>query len=301
MTPASVIENALGSILESRITPYTEWTMEANPSSITLDSLREYTSLGVNRISMGVQSLRNDHLTMLGRVHNREAALRALGFIFEAGISNVSVDLLCGVPGQTLEDLSLALDELTQFPITHLSCYLLTLSKHHKMYSDLPNEETQLEHLLHLDSEMRGRGFSHYEISNFARTGHEARHNLNYWKGTSYLGLGPSAHSFDSEKGVRFKNFSSLHKYAESLSKDEFPIEWIETLTPDQKRIESWMLALRLRDGFPETWLDEPRRKSQAKMLMNRGLLQLHPNKSGFLNLTPRGFALSDQVISNLV
>jgi oxygen-independent coproporphyrinogen-3 oxidase len=229
-------------------------------------------------------------------VHSRDAALRALESIFASGFDNVSVDLLCGVPGQTLELLDGAIDALTAFPITHLSCYLLTLPPHHRMYRDLPNEDTQLAHLLHLDARMRALGFEHYEISNFARPGRRARHNLAYWKNADYLGLGPSAHSHSG--GRRWKNVSSLHKYAEILDNDRLPIEWTEELTAEQKGLEAWMLALRLDEGFPAEWLQTPLQRGRSERFLAEGLLE--PVGTGRLRLTPRGFALSDQVIAAL-
>jgi oxygen-independent coproporphyrinogen-3 oxidase len=278
----------------------TEWTMEANPSSLSPAHLREYRALGVNRISMGVQALETTLLQKLGRVHSRERALAALAEIFEAGFDNVSVDLLCGVPGQALEDIEAALEALTSFPITHLSCYLLTLAPHHKMHPELPGEDTQLEHLLFVDSQMRSRGFEHYEISNYARPGKRARHNLRYWTGESYLGLGPSAQSFDAQTATRSKNVSSLHRYGELLSQGKSPLEWTETLTPEQRELERWMLTLRLSDGFPKSWLTSSGREAKAGALAREGLLEGHPEAADRLRLTARGFALSDQVIRAL-
>ena len=274
--------------------------MEANPSSVNLENLREYRQLGVNRISMGVQSMQEKQLTLLGRVHSRKAALSALENIFQAGFDNVSVDLLCGVPDQTLEDLEGAMNELTQFPIQHLSCYLLTLAPHHRMHSQLPIEEVQLEHLLFIDQKMKSLGFEHYEISNFSKPGKQARHNLNYWKGASYLGLGPSAHSFDAHHSTRWKNISSLHKYSQLLQMGTPVIEWTEALTPEQRNLEKWMLALRLDEGFPSAWLDTALRQARAKELENQGLMETHPSIPHQKRLTARGFALSDQVIAAL-
>ncbi|HUP56851.1 MAG TPA: radical SAM family heme chaperone HemW, partial [Bdellovibrionota bacterium] len=235
MTPAHVMARALEPILTpGRITPRTEWTMEANPSSIELGSMREYRALGVNRVSMGVQALENDFLKRLGRVHDGKAALSALEAVFAAGFDNVSVDLLCGVPGQAVEDLDRAMRTLSSFPITHLSCYLLTLPPHHRMYKELPGEDEQLRHLLFIDRFMSEAGFEHYEISNFSRPGKRAAHNLVYWKGGSYLGLGPSAHSFDAATGTRWKNVSSLHRYAALLGEGRLPTEHSEWLTPEQ-------------------------------------------------------------------
>lgn len=299
MTPVSSMKRALEPLWkQTSVNDSTEWTMEANPSSVSLESLREYRAFGINRISMGVQAMRDDLLLRLGRVHSREKALFALDAIFNADFENVSVDLLCGVPGQTLEDLQTAMERLTSFPITHLSCYLLTLPKHHRMFKELPEEDEQLKHLLFIDEYMNARGFEHYEISNFAKPGKRARHNLNYWQGRSYLALGPSAHGFDAELGQRYKNVSSLHKYGELLSRGELPIEWTEELTEDQKNLERWMLALRLSDGFPREWLRSPLQRRRAEEFMKNGLLQTA--SENHLRLTPRGFALSDQVIQSL-
>ncbi|MEN9722373.1 MAG: hypothetical protein RJB38_359 [Pseudomonadota bacterium] len=304
MTPPEAMARAIEPLWSlTKTTAQTEWTMEANPSSVDIDRLRAYRALGVNRISMGVQALNDDLLLRLGRVHSSERALKSLDSIFEAGFENVSVDLLCGVPGQTQEELRAALRTLTRFPITHLSCYLLTLPRTHRMYRELPPEDEQLGHLLLIHDWMTEQGFEHYEISNFAKPGKQARHNLAYWKRLGYLGLGPSAHSFDPGQGThgsRWKNVSSLHKYSRLVEERKLPIEWRETLTAAEADLEKWMLALRLAEGFPTFWLDTPSRQSKAEQLILENLLQSHPEKPNYLQLTSRGFALSDQVIAAL-
>lgn len=301
MTPPESMRRALEPLWKhTRITKNTEWTMEANPSSIALEPMKAYREMGINRVSMGVQAMRDDLLKNLGRVHSRDAALVTLKTLADAGFDNISVDLLCGVPGQSLTDLEEALKTLSSFPIKHLSCYLLTLPSHHKMFRDLPTEDVQLEHLLFIDRWLTANGFDHYEISNFARPGFEARHNMNYWKGHSYLGLGPSAHSFDSAKKTRWKNISSLHKYCQSLSDGLEVVEQTEILNETQQKLEQWMLALRLSEGFPIDWLDTPIRQAKAKSLKASGLLENHPQDGSKLRLTPRGFSLSDQVVMTL-
>lgn len=301
MTPPESMARALEPLgLFPRLTPQTEWTMEANPSSVDRKRLEEYRAIGVNRVSMGVQALRDDLLANLGRVHSREAALKALETLFAAGFTNVSVDLLCGVPGQSLVDLDEAIDTLAQFPITHLSCYLLTLVKNHRMYSQLPDEDHQLEHLLHLHDRMTGLGFEHYEISNFAKPGHRAQHNLAYWTGKSYLGLGPSAHSFSQPEKKRWKNVSNLHRYGEQLLTGGNAVEWEEHLTDRQIGLERWMLALRLDEGIPENWLDTDQRRAKVADYIQRGMMEGHPGRNGYLRLTARGFAVSDQVVASL-
>jgi oxygen-independent coproporphyrinogen-3 oxidase len=251
---------------------------------------------------MGVQSLKGEHLLKLGRVHDEAQAIQALDAVFSAGFTNVSTDLLCGVPGQKVSDLRAHIERLTSFPIQHLSIYLLTLPPHHSMYKDLPNENEQLEHLLLIDQEMRARGFEHYEISNFARPGHRARHNLVYWTGGSYLSFGPSAHSYSKDARVRFKNVSSLHKYATMLIEEgSLPMEWSETLTESQMELEKWMLAIRLSEGFPKAWLVSDRQRQKGHLFMERGLLEEHPDHPERLRATVRGFALSDALVKELL
>ena len=279
----------------------TEWTMEANPSSISLEQFKEYRALGVNRVSMGVQSLNPDHLIQLGRVHNPEAAILALETLFKAGFSNVSTDLLCGVPGQTITDLHSHITALNQFPITHLSIYLLTLAPHHKMFKSLPTDDEQLKHLLFIDEQMCKKDFEHYEISNFAKKGFKAKHNLAYWTGASYLGLGPSAHSYHHTKQIRFKNYSSLHLYARTLTEEnKLPLEWTETLTQTQISLEKWMLALRLNDGFPLSWIKNDYQNQKLSFFIKEKLLEPHPSDSSRMRPTPRGFSLNDHLIKAL-
>jgi oxygen-independent coproporphyrinogen-3 oxidase len=176
------------------------------------------------------------------------------------------------------------------------------------MFKDLPDEEMQLQHLLTIDSFMREQGFDHYEISNFARIKpavpkeqFRALHNMRTWQGKSYLGLGPSAHSFDGEARARFKNISSLHAYARKLASGELATEWREVLTPEQERLETWMLRLRLADGVERAFIESEGKTSRANKLIEQGFLREHPEHASRLQLTPRGLALSDQVIQFLV
>ena len=302
MTPPDSMKRIFDELFQfTQLAPDHEWTMEANPSSISLDQFKSYREIGINRVSMGVQSLKNEHLSKLGRVHDESEALQALETLFNSGIQNVSTDLLCGVPGQTLDDLQEHMERLTSFPISHLSIYLLTLTPTHKLFKDLPDENEQLRHLLFIDEFMRGRGFEHYEISNFAKPGKQARHNLVYWTGGSYLSFGPSAHSFSKEQSIRFKNISSLHRYAEELlKKDSLPIEWTEHLSAEDKELEKWMLAIRLSEGFPRDWLATSHQKARADRLMKEHFLEPHPTHPERLRATPRGFAMSDAIIKEL-
>ncbi len=302
MTPPDSMKRITDRLFQSaRLAENYEWTMEANPSSINAENFRAYRELGLNRVSMGVQSLKNEHLSKLGRVHDEGQALQALETVFKAGFENVSTDLLCGVPGQTLADLESHLNQLTGFPIQHLSIYLLTLAPRHAMFKDLPDEDEQLAHLLFIDAFMKQKGFDHYEISNFAKPGKQARHNLVYWTGGSYLSFGPSAHSFSKENQMRLKNTSSLHQYASTLiDKNTLPVEWTESLTPNQLELEKWMLAIRLNRGFPASWLRTEAQQKKARLFIEKGLLEPHPKTPDHLRATARGFAMSDALTKEL-
>lgn len=298
-TPSMTATEAMTSLFKDWLVPrlekpHYEWTVEANPSSVNFNKLSLYKNLGVNRVSFGVQSLIPEQLQLLGRVHSREEASEALEAAFVAGFSNISVDVLCGIPNQTLAQLETTLEGLLRFPITHLSCYLLTLAPHHAMYKLLPNEETQLSHLLFLHEWMTDHGFEHYEISNFARPRFRAEHNLAYWKRRPYLGFGPSAHSFDGTR--RWKNLSSLKGYVTALSDGRLPIEQEETLTSSQQELEKWMLQLRLSDGFSKAELHHPWQKKKVDGLLEEGWLEDHPTRFNFLRCSPKGFTLVDRL-----
>ncbi|OFZ21457.1 MAG: hypothetical protein A2X94_08085 [Bdellovibrionales bacterium GWB1_55_8] len=299
LTTAESMRRALEAVLPTG-SPSLEWTMEANPSSLTPGSLREYRNLGVNRLSLGIQSLDADLLLKLGRVHSRERALTALDEVFSSGFTNVSVDLLCGVPGQTRDHLDKTVSELLRFPLTHLSCYILTLAPGNRLFSQLPGDEEQLGQYLWLHERMCQDGFEHYEISNFSRPGYRAQHNLNYWRGRSYLGLGPSAHSYDAERKTRFKNASSLESYFQLIQNNGNARDFEEQLTEEQENLERWMLALRLEEGIPSDWLSTAERQAWAAELERQKLLEPHPVIPDRKRLTPKGFALSDQIIAAL-
>lgn len=302
MTTPKAMREALAPLeLERRLHEKTEWTMEANPSSVSKESLKAYRELGVNRISMGVQSLNPHTLQKMGRAHSPEEALQALDWIFEAGFTRVSVDLLCGVPNQSQEDLAREIEILTSYPIDHLSCYLLTLTPKHFLFQDLPNEEEQHAHLLLVDRLLQEKGFLHYEISNFAKPGSEARHNLNYWLQGSVMGLGPSAHGLDAEKKVRHRNVNSLQRYTRALlEQNQLPIESSELLSSEQWNLERLMLRLRLQEGVSLNSVELPIRIEKIKPLLELQYLEHSPNENT-LRLTPKGLPLLDSILQSLI
>ncbi|MEW6058310.1 MAG: radical SAM family heme chaperone HemW [Bdellovibrionota bacterium] len=304
LVPLPLLENCLEKL---GLDLATEVTLEANPSSISRERASGWKKARVNRISMGVQALDDERLIWLGRVHSKQEVFKALEALFEAGLPRVSIDYIVGVPGQTREMISHELGELlSTFPqIDHVSAYLLTLKNSNHRFQSLPDEETQLDHLRAVSSFLMNEGFEQYEISNFAKPGSRARHNENYWLGGSYLGIGPSAHSFWSSDKRRSKNWASLGKYSELVEAGLAPIEWEEALTAEQEKIEYLMLRLRrsegidlkqFRDHFGEDLYLS--RKAHIDRWVKDGLCQINDQS---LRLTADGFFLSDQILSKIL
>jgi len=222
-----------------------EATFEANPESATEDFLAAALLSGFNRISIGVQSLSDDELKAVGRIHNAEQAVAAIELAKSIGFRNVSVDLIAGLPGQTWDSLHNSIDRLISLGIAHLSLYCLSLEKGTPLAqnppANLPSDDEQAELFESARSLLIGSGFIHYEISNFAAAGRECLHNLNYWRGGEYLGLGPAAASHLG--GKRFKNRADLKSYLENPAG---VVEEIEELNAEEKAAEEAMLRLRL-------------------------------------------------------
>lgn len=227
--------------------PEAEITVELNPESTDPALLSVLKEAGVNRISLGVQSLCDSELQTLGRLHNAQKAEEALKLIFEAGFENISADVMFGIPDQSEKTFAHTLDTLLSYPITHLSCYSLQweagtpLGEHPR-----PMEEEAEEALwLLLCRKAKEAGFTHYEISNFAKEGYPSRHNSAYWARTDYLGIGPSAHSFVD--GVRYSAPEDLAAFIANPDPLQNPLP----IDPQEAKEEEIMLGLRTDRGVP--------------------------------------------------
>lgn len=266
-----------------------EITVELNPESTTpalLDALKQ---AGVNRISLGVQSLCNEELKTLGRLHDREGALTALEQIFQAGFTNVSVDVMFGLPEQTEETFTATLDTLLSYPITHLSSYSLQLEEGTPLgESAEAMEEEQEERLWQLlCKRAKEAGMEHYEISNFAKPGFASRHNLAYWRRTDYIGLGAAAHSF--WKGVRY----SYPADREAFCRAPWPLQDPQPVEDTEAWEEQVMLGLRTFEGIPLSLLSqsfEPARYREFSAV-----------RDGHFILNEKGFYLSNAIISEIL
>jgi putative oxygen-independent coproporphyrinogen III oxidase len=222
-----------------------EATIEANPESATEETLQSALEVGFNRISIGVQSLSDGELKAVGRIHSARQAVNAIELAKKVGFRNISADLIDGLPGQSWDSLHGSVDRLTSLGINHLSLYCLSIEHGTPLAQNppgnLPSDDMQADLFEQARAYLNDKGFVHYEISNFALSGHECLHNLNYWRGGEYLGLGPSAASHLG--GKRFKNRADLDAYLENPT---VVVEEVEELDTPEKAAEEAMLRLRL-------------------------------------------------------
>jgi oxygen-independent coproporphyrinogen-3 oxidase len=310
-TPSLLTADEMGEILNRlskffAIRPDAEITVEANPESVDTAKLEGYRAAGVNRISLGVQSLDDSILSRLGRLHSAREAREAFLAARRAGFENINVDLIYGSPGLDTETWELTINAVLSLEPEHLSAYGLTLDDGSLWASQgmrvLPPEETVVEQYWLLARLAREAGFEHYEISNYARPGFRSRHNQIYWMAEEYLALGPGGAGFLG--GVRYTNVNSLERYCALLEREESPIgEW-ERLTESQRLGERLILGLRLADGVPLAWLharfaDDPGRlEGLLEEWSARDLLLIQDDRA---RLTEAGFLLSDSLFVDLL
>jgi oxygen-independent coproporphyrinogen-3 oxidase len=226
-----------------------EITLEANPDDISIESLDRWKSIGINRLSIGLQSFREEDLKWMNRAHTSEESLNCVALAKEKGFDNISIDLIYGLPNFTLEDWKKNIQTVIDFGIPHISAYCLTVEdktalskwvKDHKIIT--ANEDQQSEQFEYLISELERNGIHQYEISNFSTLNFESKHNSNYWKGKHYLGIGPSAHSFNGTS--RSWNISNNRKYIQ-LIQDNQPTFETEILSIADQFNELLLIGLR--------------------------------------------------------
>lgn len=294
------------------LAPDAEISLEANPDSAAPELLRRLRELGVNRLSLGVQSLDDAQLRALGRPHDAAQALDAFAAARGAGFDNIGLDLIFGLPGQGVAHWLDTLRRAVALGPEHLSCYGLTVEPGTPLAHDaatlaaLPDDEAQAEMFLRGSELLRAAGYEHYEVSNFALPGRRCRHNLDGWRGGDVLGLGPAAVSTFSQCAapVRWANPADLDAWAELVLSGNAATAAREALTPELRGREALMLALRTAEGLD---LDEyaarhgrdPRteRAGLLAQLERQGLARLTGAR---LALTPAGFLLSNSVIRAL-
>jgi oxygen-independent coproporphyrinogen-3 oxidase len=279
-----------------------EITIEANPEELTLSLLEQFRRLGINRLSMGVQSLDDSSLHDLGRIHSAERAKAAILDAASAGFDNLSIDLMYDLPWQTSASWQRTLDALTDLPITHLSLYNLTIEPHTSFFKKkaqlekvIPEPEASLQLLEMGLAAFEKIGLERYEISAFAKNGLYSRHNVGYWTGRPFLGLGPSAFSY--WEGKRFRNCANLQRYRRSLLANESAIDFEEELTYPDNLHELLAVRLRLCDGASANNLPPETLTKLQDLEKKRLLLQ----KDARWKLTDRGMLFYDTVAEVLI
>lgn len=286
-----------------------EITLEANPENITRPLMESYRLAGINRVSIGIQTLDNPLLQILERVHSAETALEAVLLTAEAGIGNISVDLMYDLPGQTLETWKHTLKGVRELPITHLSLYNLTIEPHTVFFKNrqilskqIPDEDASLS-MYQLAIEMlEERDLKQYEISAFSKNDHYSRHNVGYWIARPFLGLGPSAFSY--WEGKRFRNIANLSRYTKALSGGESPIDFEETLAHDAHLRELLAIQLRLIQGVNLRAFQQQHGQLDAETLASIFRLEesnFLRRQGDWMGLTNHGVLFYDSVAVELI
>ncbi len=281
-----------------------EISVEANPGTLTESKISALLSLGANRFSVGVQSFDDAELKTLGRVHNFSDALRAVELLRKNGSENISIDLMYGIPGQTAESWKETLSTAVGLPPHHISAYELTPEKGTQLYRSLelrtvemPEEDTVIDMYNHAIDYLAACGYGQYEISNFALSGFECGHNLNYWNRGEYIGAGAGAHSFS--EGTRSMNTGDIRGYIKSLAEGRLPVtESIRTTSRDAVK-ESLFLGLRKKEGIDMRGPGIPKAEIIEAVggLVNDGFIETYGD---YLRLTRKGLMISNTVIVTL-
>jgi oxygen-independent coproporphyrinogen-3 oxidase len=281
-----------------------EVTLECNPDDVTPERLAEWKGLGITRLSLGTQSFREDRLLWMGRAHNAEQTLRSIDLIAKAGFASWTIDLIYGLPEMTLaewdEQLAIALDR----GMPHLSAYCLTVEPRTalahqvgKRMVNMPGDDAQSAQFDRLMERMEQAELVHYEISNFGLPGHFSRHNTSYWQGVNYLGIGPSAHSFNGTE--RRWNVAHNARYITAIGADQ-PYWEQETLTPAQRTNELLLTGLRTIAGVRIDQLEMDaltQNRKAAEQHMQRGHLLV---TDGRLVLSKAGRHFADRIAADL-
>jgi len=283
-----------------RFSQNAEWSFEANPGALLDRRLAEFKDAGFNRLTLGVQSFHDSELQFLTRIHSARQAEEAVVLAHESGFENIGIDLIFGIPGQTLETWRSTLERAVQLSPTHISIYGLTYETNTPLWRMQKQgrvarcDELKEREMLLLGLELLKRaGYEHYEISNFAKPGFRSRHNSAYWDGIPFIGLGPSAHSFDGDR--RWWNVSDIHRYARELASAKLPIEGGEELDKQARLNELVLLGLRRREGIDLEKLEKTSGRMRDELLT--GIEQ----RVGTIAATPSFAKSNDNALLTLV
>lgn len=304
-TPSVVNPYYIEKILSKfNITGDTEVTIETNPKTLTDEKLKKYLDIGINRISIGMQSANDNELKSLGRIHNFNDFLKSYELTVNAGFKNINIDTMFGIPGQTTESFKRTLKEIKKLNPTHISSYSLIIEEgtpFYKMELDLPKEDDERKMYELLSKELFG--YKRYEISNFAKEGFECRHNLKYWTFEDYLGLGLNSHSFI--KDTRFFNTNNMAEYINQLLVDKKPVLEYQKEEKEELLSDFIITGLRLEKGIKISKVNRTfeidfceKYKDIIEKYSELGMLKLDNDS---LSFTEKGFSISNYILSDFI
>ena len=308
-TPSLLSPKELTAILQQinanyQVSTTAEITLEANPEDINQEQLQAWKQLGINRLSIGIQTLSSETLNWMNRAHAVHEGLTAIQLAQQLGFSNISIDLIYGLPGLDIATWKETLQKVFQLGIQHLSAYCLTVEPKtalnhlvQKKKLQPADEVLQNEQFLVLIDLAKQAGFEQYEISNFARPGLHSKHNSSYWAFKPYLGVGPSAHSFDGQK--RRWNVRNNTQYTRSVGKNDNWFEW-ENLTPNERRNEQILLGLRTKWGLNAAALEAPWSQKENAQIEEFARLGWLSFEDQHLILTDKGKLHADGIAAEL-
>lgn len=289
-----------------------EITIEVNPGTVTEKKLKDYKEAGINRISIGLQSTDDRLLKTIGRIHTYEDFLDTYYLAKKVGFQNINVDLMLGLPTQTVEDLKKSLTEIVNLNPNHISIYSLIVEEKTqiaKLLEEgklvLPEEEQERRMYWYVKNFLELKGYHHYEISNFAKKGKESKHNMNCWNQEEYIGFGVAAHSYMNQ--IRFSNLSNIKEYVQNIQTNqaEKNIKIEEEQTLEEQKNEFMMLGFRKLEGveiakFKEKFVDNPifLYRNKLNKLVEEGLVEINLN---YIRLTNKGLDLANLVFGEFI
>ncbi len=316
-TPSTLTTEEIGQIMSTITSCFAidnienlEITLEANPDDLTEEYIAALRTLPINRISMGIQSFHDRTLRLVGRRHTANESIEAVYRCQRMGLTNISIDLMYGLPGETMEDWNYSLNQAIALKVPHISAYHLTYEENTRLWRMKEqgivtpiSEEQSLEAFELLRTRLLAAGYEHYEISNFSLPNCHSRHNSSYWKGTLYIGIGPGAHSYNGNS--RRWNLDNLNEYIKTAHHEDVPHE-VEYLTTDERYDERIITELRTAQGIDLNRLLADFGKCYhahclqcAETYINKG--QLIHTTDNYLRLAPEGIFISDAIMRDLL
>ena len=282
-----------------------EITIEVNPDSVSEEFLAHMREAGANRISMGMQSAAPHVLAILDRTHKPENVVRAVELARKSGYEHVSVDLIYGTPGESFADWKTSVESALALPIDHISAYALIVERGTKLAAQvargelvMPSDDETAEKYLYADECFEAAGFTWYELSNWSKPGGQCRHNIAYWDGSFWWGVGPGAHSYFGSE--RWWNIKHPKSYQERIAKSESPIQERENLTPENKADEFILLQIRRREGISHSQMSASQ-ISIAERFVATGDLDQESWAQNKLVLSKNGRLIADRIVRELV